>query len=168
MLDKAYKDLTGQPRVRDWIVDASHINVITDPQQIISQQFKKNLCGVFYRSMQTDGNRDAGPVSVNFKFQNQKLILHSRQQVSDVWLARAVKFYSEYSPTSIYFSWSVFPLPHCLYFVFGKTIKSSIQTPTKVAIDYITLGPRQQFGDQMKLQQIRQVNLAFNRLFHNP
>ena len=38
MIDKADKDFKNNPELKNWIIDASHINVITDPQQIPSFQ----------------------------------------------------------------------------------------------------------------------------------
>ena len=75
--------------------------MITDPQQIPS--FKKTLVDYFTKDGNTDGNRDAASVSVNFKFKPVPILYIQDSAHPDVWLQEPVKFYAKYSPTSIYF-----------------------------------------------------------------
>ena len=141
MIDKADKDFKNNPELKNWIIDASHINVITDPQQIPSFQ-EKTLVDYFTKRMATQMETVMQrPVSVNFKFKPVPILYIQDSAHPDVWLQEPVKFYAKYSPTSIYFFLLGIPLATLLTILFlVRQLNRPLKRLQKVAIDYITLG----------------------------
>lgn len=168
MIDKADKDFKNNPELKNWIIDASHINVITAPQQIPSFQ-EKTLVDYFTQRMATQMETVMQrPVSVNFKFKPVPILYIQDSAHPDVWLQEPVKFYAKYSPTSIYFFLLGIPLATLLTILFlVRQLNRPLKRLQKVAIDYITLGHANNLATNEGSTEIRQVNLAFNRLFHN-
>lgn len=168
MIDKADKDFKDNPQLKHWIIEASHINVITDSRQIPSFQ-EKTLVDYFTKRMAKQMESVMGrPVFVNFKFKPVPILYIQDSAHPDIWLQEPVKFYAKYSPTSIYFFLLGIPFATLLTILFlVRQLNRPLKRLQKVAIDYITLGHANNLATNEGSTEIRQVNLAFNRLFHN-
>ena len=168
MLDKADKQFPNQPAVRDWIVDASHLQMVTNPAEFPTVE-DKALIGVFTDSMQLEMAQVLGrPTTVYFKFKPIPMLYVQDSAHPDYWLREPIKYYSEYSTSTIVMFLVGIPFVALLTIWFlVRQLNRPLKRLQKVALDYITLGHASNLTTNEGSTEIRQVNLAFNRLFHN-
>ena len=168
MLDKADKQFPNQPAVRDWIVDASHLQMVTNPAEFPTVE-DKALIGVFTDSMHLEMAQVLGrPTTVYFKFKPIPMLYVQDSAHPDYWLREPIKYYSEYSTSTIVMFLVGIPFVALLTIWFlVRQLNRPLKRLQKVALDYITLGHASNLTTNEGSTEIRQVNLAFNRLFHN-
>ncbi|MFW2177774.1 MULTISPECIES: ATP-binding protein [unclassified Moraxella] len=168
MLDKADKDFHQQPQLKQWVIQASHIEVITDPNAfpVVEQ---KTLIGHFTDSMATQIETIIGrPAKVYFKFKPVPILYVQDSAHPEFWLQEPVKFYSQYSTSTLILFLVGIPFVTILTILFlVRQLNRPLKRLQKTALDYITLGHANNLPTNEGSTEIRQVNLAFNRLFHN-
>lgn len=168
MIDKASKDWPNQPEIRRWVVQASHINIIEDPAEFPEVE-DKTVIGYFTDSMEKQMQTVLGrPTTVYFKFKPVPILYVQDSAHPEFWLQEPVKFYAQYSPSTIFFFLLGIPFVTLLTILFlVRQLNRPLKRLQKVALDYITLGHAASLATNEGSTEIRQVNLAFNRLFHN-
>lgn len=168
MIDKAQKDWQHQPEVKNWVIQTSHVHIITDPQRF-PEVAEKTVIGFFTNIMAKQMESVLGrPTIVYFKFKPIPTLYIQDTAHPEFWLEEPVKFYAQYSTTTIaffLFGIPIFTLLTILFLV--RQLNRPLKRLQKVAIDYITLGHASHLPTDDGSTEIRQVNLAFNRLFHN-
>lgn len=168
MIDKASRDFKGQPHLLNWVIEASHLNIISNPKDF-PDITDKTLIGYFTDSMATQMQQVLGhPTTVYFKFKPVPMLYVQDTAHPEFWLVEPVKFYAQYSPWTIFFFLIGIPFVTLLtILVLVRQLNRPLKRLQKVALDYITQGHATSLPTNEGSTEIRQVNLAFNRLFHN-
>lgn len=168
MIDKAGKDFKSQPQFQDWVIHASHITVIKDPRQFPDIE-DKTVIGYFTDSMERQMQAVLGrPTTVYFKFKPVPILYVQDSAHPEFWLTEPVRFYAQYSTSTLLFFLLGIPFATLLTILFlVRQLNRPLKRLQKVALDYITLGHATSLPTNEGSTEIRQVNLAFNRLFHN-
>lgn len=168
MIDKAQKDWQHQPDVKNWVIHTSHVQLITDPKHFPEVE-KKTVVGYFTNIMAEQMESVLKrPTIVYFKFKPVPTLYIQDTAHPEFWLQEPVKFYAQYSTTTIGFFLFGIPIFTLLTIIFlVRQLNRPLKRLQKVAIDYITLGHASHLPTDDGSTEIRQVNLAFNRLFHN-
>ena len=168
MLDKASRDFDQQPAMKAWVINAAHINLITDPKEFPAIE-EKTVIGYFTDSMAHQISSVLGrPATVYFKFKPVPVLYVQDGAHPEFWLTEPVKFYAQYSQATLWVFLLGIPLLTLLTILFlVRQLNRPLKRLQKVAIDYITLGHANNLATNEGSTEIRQVNLAFNRLFHN-
>lgn len=168
MIDKAGKDFKNQPEIQEWLIHASHITVIKNPADFPSVE-EKTVIGYFTDSMEAQMQKVLGrPTTIYFKFKPIPVLYVQDSAHPEFWLTEPVKFYAQYSPWTIFFFLLGIPFITLLTILFlVRQLNRPLKRLQKVALDYITLGHANNLPTNEGSTEIRQVNLAFNRLFHN-
>lgn len=168
MLDKANQQWPNQPAIREWIVDTSHLQLVTNPDEFPTVE-DKTLVGAFTDSIEKEMSLVLGrPTTVYFKFKPIPMLYVQDSANPNFWLREPVKYYSEYSRPIIVMFLVGIPLVALLTIWFlVRQLNRPLKRLQKVALDYITLGHASNLPTTEGSTEIRQVNLAFNRLFHN-
>lgn len=160
--------LQEQPEIKQLVIKASHIDIITEADKfpVVAE---KTVVGFFTDIMAEQIAKVVGrPIIVYFKFKPVPILYIQDSGHPEYWLQEPVKFYAQYSPITIVFfifGIPVFTLLTIVFFV-GQ-LNRPLKRLQKTAIDYITLGHANHLPTNEGSTEIRQVNLAFNRLFHN-
>lgn len=168
MIDKAEADWQDEPNVQNWIIDASHLQIITNPNEF-PDVAEKTLVGFFTDTLATKMSEVMGrPARAYFKFKPLPQLYLQDSQHPERWVAEPVKYYAQYSPSSILFFLLGIPLLTLLTILYlVRQLNRPLKRLQKAAMDYITLGSATNLATNQGSLEIRQVNLAFNRLFHN-
>lgn len=168
MIDKAEKDFKHQPEFKQWVITASHISIITNPSDFPDIE-EKTVIGYFTDSMASQMQQVLGrPTTVYFKFKPVPVLYVQDSAHPEFWLTEPVRFYAQYSPSTVLFFLLGIPFVTLLTILFlVRQLNRPLKRLQKVALDYITLGHANNLPTNEGSTEIRQVNLAFNRLFHN-
>lgn len=168
MIDKAGKDFKQQPQFQAWVIHASHITVIKDPSQFPDIE-DKTVIGYFTDRMAQQMQAVLGrPTTVYFKFKPVPILYVQDSAHPEFWLIEPVRFYAQYSTSTLLFFLLGIPFVTLLTILFlVRQLNRPLKRLQKVALDYITLGHATSLPTNEGSTEIRQVNLAFNRLFHN-
>lgn len=161
-------ELKDKPDIRQLVIKTSHIDIITDKRDfpVVAE---KTVVGFFTDIMAEQISTVLGrPTVVYFKFKPVPILYIQDSGHPEYWLQEPVKFYAQYSPITIaffIFGIPIFTLLTIIFFV--RQLNRPLKRLQKTAIDYITLGHANHLPINEGSTEIRQVNLAFNRLFHN-
>lgn len=168
IIDKLEKDWQQQPEVKNWVLQELHIEIINNPNEFPDIE-KKIFVGFFTNIMNKQISEKIGrPTTVYFQFKPVPQIFVQDSQHPEFWLRESVEYYAQYSPTSILFFILGIPLLTLLTILFlVRQLNRPLKRLQKAAMDYITLGNATNLSTSHGSTEIRQVNLAFNRLFHN-
>lgn len=161
-------ELQDKPEIKQWVIKTSHIDILTDKNKFPVVE-EKPLVGFFTNIMEeqisTVLNR---PTIVYFKFKPMPILYIQDSKHSEYWLQEPVKFYAQYSPTTIGFFLFGIPIFTLLtIIILVRQLNRPLKRLQKTALDYITLGHANHLPTNEGSTEIRQVNLAFNRLFQN-
>lgn len=168
MLDKLRTDWQDNKTVQDWVIQTSHIDIVTTADAFPDVE-DKLFVGFFTDKMQAQIQAVTGrPAVVYFKFKPIPMLYIQDSKHPEFWLQEPVKFYAQYSPTTIFFFVLGIPFLTLLTIIFlVRQLNRPLKRLQKTALDYITLGHANHLPTNEGSTEIRQVNLAFNRLFHN-
>lgn len=168
MLDRLNHDWQHEPKVKDWVIRTSHIDILTDTTafpEVEEKTFIGFFTDIMAEQISTVLNR---PTIVYFKFKPVPILYVQDSKHPEFWLQEPVKFYAQYSPTTILFFVLGIPIFTLLTIIFlVRQLNRPLKRLQKTALDYITLGHANHLPTNEGSTEIRQVNLAFNRLFHN-
>lgn len=167
LLDKAERDWGDQPAVRQWLLDNAYIDIITDAREF-PDITNKRLVGFFTETMAQQVQDSLGrPAVVYFKFKPTPMLYVQDSAHPEFWLQEPVRFYAQYSPLTIGIFVLGIPLLTLLTILFlVRQLNRPLKRLQRVATDYIQLGQARDLPTQHGSSEIRQVNVAFNRLFH--
>lgn len=168
MIEKADKDWQNQPEVKAWLVESSHLQLIDNPNDFPEVE-QKTLVGFFTDTLASKmGDVLGRPAKVYFKFKPTPQLYLQDSQHPERWVSEPVKYYAQYSPTSLLFFLLGIPILTVLTILYlVRQLNRPLKRLQKTATDYITLGHATNLATNTGSAEIRQVNLAFNRLFHN-
>lgn len=168
MVEKAERDWQAQPMVTDWIINATQLQVIDNPDDFPEVE-EKTFVGFFTNTLASKmGDVLGRPATVYFKFKPMPLLYLQDSHYPNRWYSEPVKYYAQYSPASLWVFLLGIPLLTILTILFlVRQLNRPLKRLQKAAMDYITLGHATSLATNQGSLEIRQVNLAFNRLFHN-
>lgn len=168
MIEKAEQDWQDKPAVKNWVIEATHLQVIDNPDDF-PDVTEKTFVGFFTDTLaNTMGDVLGRPAKVYFKFKPVPQLYLQDSQYPSRWYSEPVKYYAQYSPASLLFFLLGIPLLTVLTILFlVRQLNRPLKRLQKTATDYITLGHATNLATNTGSAEIRQVNLAFNRLFHN-
>lgn len=154
------------PKVKQWIFTHSHIKVVTQPDQFPEVE-DKVVVGIFTQIIAKEMADQLGrPVTVYFKFTPTAQLWLQDSLYPKRWLREPVIYYSHYSPTIVLMFLLGLPLLTLLAILFlVRQLNRPLHQLQRVANDYIQHGHATRLPTHLGSVEIRQVNLAFNRLF---
>ncbi len=155
------------PEIQAWFDKHSHIKIIKNPDdfpEVVDKVIAGFFTDILAEQISHDLNR---PVTVYFEFKpTPKLWLHDSKN-ADVWLQEPIAYYSQYSPTVlIMFVLGLPILTLIIIIALVRTLNRPLKRLERAASDYIQLGHATHLPTHIGSNEIRQVNTAFNRLFH--
>lgn len=166
LMNSVNKDWRNNPEVRQWIYQHSHVVVIDNPNEFPMVE-DKAFVGVFTDVLQHEIGAQLGrPVEVYFKFKPtpQLWVQDSRDQ--SFWIRESVVYYSQYSPTLLLLFLIGLPILTLLTIILlARQLNRPLRYLQRAATNYIRLGHATTLPTQNGPTEIRQVNMAFNRLF---
>lgn len=168
MLDKAEKQWREQPHIQQWILTELHLDIIDEPENFPNIE-KKAFVGLFTNTIAEKISKMLNrPAIVYFEFKPVPKLYIQDSRYPNRWIAEPVQYYAEYSPSSIFFFLLGIPIITLLTILFlVRHLNRPLIRLQKAAMDYINLGHATTLPTHSGSAEIRQVNIAFNRLFHN-
>lgn len=167
MIEKAETDWQSQPKVKAWVIQNANLTILTDESQF-PEGADTGIAGVFTRIMNAELEHSLGrPTKTYFKFKPTPQLYLQDSTHPERWLIEPVHFYAQYSPLTLLFFLLGIPILTILTIVYlVRQLNRPLKRLHKTATDYITLGHATNLATNTGSAEIRQVNLAFNRLFH--
>lgn len=168
MIEKAEKDWATEPNVKAWVLDNANLSILTDASQFPEGE-DSGIAGFFTRIMNAQMQQSLHrPTKTYFKFKPIPQLYLQDSAHPERWLVEPVRFYAQYSPVTLFFFLLGIPLLTLLTILYlVRQLNRPLKRLQRAAMDYITLGHATSLPTNQGSMEIRQVNLAFNRLFHN-
>lgn len=166
LIETAQQDWQKQPEVSQWLLQHSHLIRVTDANEFPEVE-KKYVAGMFTNAIQEQIEQETQrPAIVYFKFTpTPQLWLHD-SAYPNVWFREPVIYYSQYSATILLIFLVGLPLLTLLTIIFlVRQLNRPLRRLQKAANEYIQHGHVTTLPTRMGSVEIRQVNMAFNRLF---
>jgi len=166
LINSVNKDWEGRPDVRQWIYQHSHVVVVNNPSEF-PEVADKAFVSVFTDVLQTQITAQLGrPVEVYFKFKPTPQLWVQDSRDKSFWIREPVVYYSQYSPTLLILFLIGLPILSLLTIVLlARQLNRPLRYLQRAATNYIRLGHATTLPTQKGPTEIRQVNMAFNRLF---
>ncbi|SNT70896.1 ATP-binding protein [Psychrobacter sp. LV10R520-6] len=166
LMNSAKKDWQDNPEVRQWIYRHSHVVVVDNPSDF-PQISDKAFVGVFTDVLQQEISAQLGrPVEVYFKFKPTPQLWVQDSRDDSFWIREPVVYYSQYSPTLLILFLIGLPLLTLLTIILlARQLNRPLRYLQRAATNYIRLGHATTLPTRAGPTEIRQVNMAFNRLF---
>ncbi|AMN50617.1 MULTISPECIES: ATP-binding protein [unclassified Psychrobacter] len=166
LMNSVREDWRDNPKMQQWVYKNSHVVVIDNPSDF-PQVEDKAFVGVFTDVLQREIGAQLGrPVEVYFKFKPtpQLWVQDSRNQ--SFWIREPVVYYSQYSPTLLALFLLGLPILTLLTIILlARQLNRPLRHLQRAATNYISLGHATTLPTRAGPTEIRQVNMAFNRLF---
>lgn len=166
LMNSVREDWRDNPKVQQWVYKNSHVVVVDNPSDF-PQVEDKAFVGVFTDVLQHEIGAQLGrPVEVYFKFKPtpQLWVQDSRNQ--NFWIREPVVYYSQYSPTLLAMFLLGLPILSLLTIILlARQLNRPLRHLQRAATNYIRLGHATTLPTRAGPTEIRQVNMAFNRLF---
>lgn len=154
------------PHIAHWIASRTHIQVIDDPNEFpeVSEKIVVDLVtDILAKEVSAELGR---PVSIHFKFKPTPRLWVQDSLYTDIWLQEPVTHYSQYSPVSVITFVAGLPfLTLIIIILLVRALNRPLKRLERTASDYILLGSATRLPTQSGSNEIRKVNIAFNRLF---
>lgn len=154
------------PNIANWITSRTHVQVIDNPNQFpeISEKIVVSLAtDVLAKEVSAELGR---PVSIYFKFKPTPKLWVQDSLYPNIWLQEPVTHYSQYSPLSVITFVAGLPLLTLIIIILlVRALNRPLKRLERTASDYILLGSATHLPTQSGSNEIRKVNIAFNRLF---
>ncbi len=166
LISSVKKDWQNSPEIRSWIYEHSHVAVIENPSDFPIVE-DKAFVGLFTSVLQSEIGAQLGrPVEVYFKFKPTPQLWVQDSRDTSFWIRESVVYYSEYSPTLLLFFLLGLPILTLLTIILlARQLNRPLRHLQRAATNYIRLGHATTLPTQVGPTEIRQANLAFNRLF---
>ncbi len=166
LMNSVREDWQDNPIMQQWVYQNSHVVVVNNASDF-PQVEDKAFVGVFTDVLQQEIAAQLGrPVEVYFKFKPtpQLWVQDSRDQ--SFWIREPVVYYSQYSPVLLVLFLLGLPILTLLTIVLlARQLNRPLRHLQRAATNYIRLGHATTLPTRSGPTEIRQVNMAFNRLF---
>ena len=166
LMNSANRDWRDNPEVRQWIYQHSHVVVVDNPSDF-PEVADKAFVSVFTDVLQREISAQLGrPVEVYFKFKPTPQLWVQDSRDSSFWIREPVVYYSQYSPTLLILFLFGLPILTLLTIILlARQLNRPLRYLQRAATNYIQLGHATTLPTRHGPTEIRQVNMAFNRLF---
>ncbi|TXD96178.1 HAMP domain-containing protein [Psychrobacter frigidicola] len=160
------KDWQNNPEVQQWVYEHSHV-VVVDNSSDFPQVEDKAFVGLFTDVLQREIGAQLGrPVEVYFKFKPTPQLWVQDSRDDSFWIRESVVYYSQYSPTLLILFLVGLPILTLLTIILlAQQLNRPLRHLQRAATNYIRLGHATTLPTRNGPTEIRQVNMAFNRLF---
>ncbi|MGO1624943.1 ATP-binding protein [Psychrobacter sp.] len=166
LINSVNKDWQNAPDVRRWIYQHSHVVVVDNPSDF-PEVADKVFVGVFTDVLQSEMSAQLGrPVEVYFKFKPTPQLWVQDSRDTSFWVREPVVYYSQYSTGLLVLFLIGLPILSLLTIILlARQLNRPLRYLQRAATNYISLGHATTLPTQKGPTEIRQVNMAFNRLF---
>ena len=166
LISSVKRDWKNNSEIRQWIYRHSHVVVVENPSDF-PQVEDKLFVGLFTDVLQREISAQLGrPVEVYFKFKPTPQLWVQDSRDTSFWMREPVVYYSEYSPTLLLFFLLGIPILTLLTIILiAQQLNRPLRHLQRAATNYIHLGHATTLPTNTGPTEIRQVNMAFNRLF---
>ena len=166
LMISAKEDWKDRPDIRQWIYQHSHVVVVNNPNDFPEVE-DKAFVGIFTDVLQREIGAQLGrPVEVYFKFKPTPQLWVQDSRDNSFWIREPVVYYSQYSPGLLVLFLIGLPILSLLTIILlARQLNRPLRYLQRAATNYIRLGHATTLPTQKGPTEIRQVNMAFNRLF---
>lgn len=166
LINSAHEDWQNHPEVRQWIYQHSHVAVVNNPSDF-PEVADKAFVSVFTDVLQREIGAQLGrPVEVYFKFKPTPQLWVQDSRDDSFWIREPVIYYSQYSLGLLVMFLIGLPILSLLTIILlARQLNRPLRYLQRAATNYIRLGHATTLPTQKGPTEIRQVNMAFNRLF---
>ena len=166
LMNSVNQDWKHNPAVRQWIYQHSHVVVVNNPSDFPTIE-DKAFVGVFTDVLQREiGSQLVRPVEVYFKFKPTPQLWVQDSRDTSFWIREPVVYYSQYSPALLWLFLGGLPVLTLLTIILlARQLNRPLRYLQRAATNYIRLGHATTLPTHNGPTEIRQVNMAFNRLF---
>lgn len=167
LMNSVKEDWQDNPRVQQWVYQNSHVVVVDNPSDF-PQVEDKAFVGVFTDVLQREIGAQLGrPVEVYFKFKPTPQLWVQDSRNNSFWIREPVVYYSQYSPTLLALFLLGLPILTLLTIILlARQLNRPLRYLQRAATNYIRLGHATTLPTRSGPTEIRQVNMAFNRMFN--
>lgn len=151
---------------RERLRSKMHTAFIDDPAEFPTVEEKK-FAGFFTDIMQKEMSEQMNrPIQVFFKFKPTSHLWVQDSKHPEYWIREPVTYYSQYNPTLIVSFLLGIPILTLLtILLLARQLNRPLRHLQRAANNYIQMGQASTLPTNKGSTEIRQVNLAFNRLF---
>lgn len=166
LINSVKEDWRDNPQVSQWIYQHSHVVVVDNPSDF-PQVEDKAFVSMFTDVLKTEIGAQLGrPVEVYFKFKPTPQLWVQDSMDTSFWIREPVVYYSQYSPTLLALFLLGLPILTLLTIILlARQLNRPLRYLQRAATNYIRLGHATTLPTRSGPTEIRQVNMAFNRLF---
>ncbi|WP_407074450.1 ATP-binding protein [Psychrobacter sp. CAL346-MNA-CIBAN-0220] len=166
LMSAVKKDWQNNLEIQQWFYQHSHVVVVNNPIDFPLVE-DKAFVGIFTDVLQQEiGTQLGRPVEVYFKFKPTPQLWVQDSRDSSFWIRESVVYYSQYSPTLlISFLFGLPILTLLIIVLLARQLNRPLRKLQRAATNYIRLGHATTLPTHSGPTEIRQVNMAFNRLF---
>ena len=166
LINSVNKDWRNQPEVRQWFYQHSHVTVV-DTVSDFPEVEDKPFVGLFTDVLQREISAQLGrPVEVYFKFKPTPQLWVQDSRHADFWIRESVIYYSQYSTSLLLLFLLGLPILTLLTIILlAQQLNRPLRHLQRAATNYIRLGHATTLPMHKGSTEIRQVNMAFNRMF---
>ncbi len=166
LISNVKKDFKDNPAMRQWVYQHSHVVVVDNPSDF-PQVEDKAFVGIFTDVLQHEIGAQLGrPVQVYFKFKPTPQLWIQDSRDSSFWIREPVVYYSQYSPALLILFLLGLPILTLLTIILlARQLNRPLRHLQRAANNYIRLGHATTLPTRSGPTEIRQVNMAFNRMF---
>lgn len=166
LINSVNKDWRNQSEVRQWFYQHSHVTVV-DTVSDFPEVEDKPFVGLFTDVLQREISAQLGrPVEVYFKFKPTPQLWVQDSRHTDFWIRESVIYYSQYSTLLLLLFLLGLPILTLLTIILlAQQLNRPLRHLQRAATNYIRLGHATTLPTHKGSTEIRQVNMAFNRMF---
>ena len=166
LMNSAKEDWRNNPEVRQWVYQHSHVTVV-DTVSDFPEVEDKAFVGLFTDVLQREIGAQLGrPVEVYFKFKPTPQLWVQDSRDSSFWIRESVVYYSQYSILLLLLFLVGLPILTLLTIILlAQQLNRPLRHLQRAATNYINLGHATILPTNNGSAEIRQVNMAFNRMF---
>ncbi|WP_182407204.1 ATP-binding protein [Psychrobacter sp. GP33] len=166
LINSIKKDWRDQPEVRQWFYQHSHVTVV-DTVSEFPEVEDKPFVGMFTNVLQREISAQLGrPAEVYFKFKPTPQLWVQDSRDTSFWIRESVIYYSQYStPLLLLFLLGLPILTLLTIILLSQQLNRPLRHLQRAATNYIRLGHATTLPTHSGSTEIRQVNMAFNRMF---
>lgn len=166
LINSVNRDWRNQSEVRQWFYQHSHVTVV-DTVSDFPEVEDKPFVGLFTDVLQREIRAQLGrPVEVYFKFKPTPQLWVQDSRHTDFWIRESVIYYSQYSTLLLLLFLLGLPILTLLTIILlAQQLNRPLRHLQRAATNYIRLGHATTLPTHKGSTEIRQVNMAFNRMF---
>lgn len=166
LMNSVKKDWADNPEMRQWVYQHSHVTLV-DTVSDFPEVEDKAFVGMFTDVLQREIGAQLGrPVEVYFKFKPTPQLWVQDGRDDSFWIREPVVYYSQYStPLLVLFLIGLPILTLLTIILLSQQLNRPLRHLQRAATNYIRLGHATTLSTYRGSTEIRQVNMAFNRMF---